>query len=293
MLPIGDMQTVDDALNQVVCGDAADFVRKLPAESADIVVTSPPYWQQRDYGVEGQYGLEESMPEYIDRMFHFFEDVKRVLKPKGTLWVNVGDCYNENSGGYFAHKNNDAPHIGKHRLKTKKYDKLYPRRSLLMIPYRLAIKMIDDGGWTCRNMIVWRKKIVQPTTAQNRFTIDYEPMFLFAKTNRYFYKKERVKWIVEEVDDMFSEPSKRERRAVWDLDSDHHGGTGHKAPYPIDLAEIPILGGTDEGGVVLDPFVGSGSTICAAKKLGRNFLSCDLSPEFCEMAENRLRLVTV
>lgn len=284
------MLSIDDALDRVVLGDAASFVKLLPDRSVDVVCTSPPYWQQRDYMCEGQYGLEDDFQSYLNVLFSLFEDIKRVLKPDGTMWVNLGDCYNENSGGYFADDKNDAPHIGRHRLKTAKYQKKYPRRSLLLLPYRFGIKMIDEGQWLCRNVVIWKKKIAQPTTAENRFTIDYEPMFLFARKSKYYFDKEAVKWIETDDGDIYTEPERRERRAVWDLDSDYRGGTGHRAPYPLDLARIPILSSTKPGGVVLDPFLGSGTTAVAAKELGRRFLGCDLSEEYCRSAEKRIAM---
>lgn len=288
MVLLENIHSIEDALDRVVLGDAISFVKKLPTGSVDTVVTSPPYWQQRDYGCDGQMGLEGDFRSYLESLFALFEETKRALKPDGTMWVNLGDCYNENTGGYFNNEKNDAPHIGRHRLKTQKYQKDYPRRSLLLLPYRFGIKMIDEGGWVCRNIVIWRKKIVQPTTAENRFTIDFEPMFLFAKKSKYYFNKDTVKWI-EDEDNMFAEGDRKERRAVWELDSDHHGGTGHKAPYPLDLARIPILSSCPAGGIVLDPFLGSGTTAVAAKELGRHFLGCDLSQEWCEKAEKRIR----
>jgi len=277
------------SIDQVVNGDALEFVKRLPDSCVDLICTSPPFWKQRDYDADGQYGLEEYMHDYLDRMSDFFIEVKRVLKKRGTLWLNVGDCYNENSGGYFNNKNNDAPNIGKNRLKTSKYNKEYPRRSLLMIPYRLSIKMIDEGGWHCRNLIIWKKKIVQPTTAKNRFTIDFEPVFLFTQSPKYYFDMDKVKWIIEDNgDDIFSQAERSERRAVWDLSSDHSGKTGHIAPYPEDLAAIPILGGCPENGIVLDPFVGSGATIAAARSLGCRFLACNINEEYCKNAEKRV-----
>lgn len=291
MLRVEDIRCIDDALDRVVLGDAFSFVRKLPDASVDTICTSPPFWQQRDYDCDGQYGLEGSFHEFIDVIFRLFEEMKRVLKPDGTAWVNIGDCYNENTGGYFSHSNNDAPHIGKHRLKTQKYQKQYPRRSLLLIPYRFGIRMIDDGQWLCRNVIIWRKKIVQPTTAQNRFTIDFEPIFLFAKKPKYHFNIKDVKWIEDENDLLIDENDRRERRTVWDLDSDHQGGTGHKAPYPLGLVRIPILASCPKGGVVLDPFLGSGTTAIVAAQMGCRFLGCDLNENCCKQAESRLSLL--
>jgi len=289
MIRLDEVTDINSALDKVVLGNSYDFIRKLPDSSIDTVVTSPPYWQQRDYGCDGQYGLEVTFQEYIEKLFVLFEEIKRVLKADGTAWINLGDCFNENSGGYFSHQNNDAPHVGKHRLKSEKYQKDFPRRSLLLLPYRFAIKMTDDGNWVCRNVVIWKKKIAQPTSAENRFTIDYEPVFLFAKRSKYYFNKSSVKWIENTNGDLFAESvSRKERRSVWDLDSDHRGGTGHKAPYPIDLALIPILASCPPDGIVFDPFLGSGTTAVAAKSLGRHFLGCDLSEEYCRMADTRL-----
>ncbi len=287
MLSLSKLSDYTSMVDRVVCGDAISFMRRVPTGSVDTIITSPPYWQQRDYDCDGQYGLEPTIDAYIDNMFAIFQEARRVLKKQGSLWVNIGDCYNENTGGYFEDEKNDAPHVGKHRLKTEKYQSHLPRRSLLMLPYRLSIKMIDEGGWCCRNMLIWKKKIVQPTSAQNRFTIDFEPLFLFTNGPKYYFHKETVKWI-EDGDDVFGSFQRRERRSVWELDSDHRGKTGHKAPYPIDLAKLPIMAACPEGGIVLDMFLGSGTTAIAAKQLGRHFLGCEINPEFCKKAEKRL-----
>ncbi len=286
MISVKNINRLEDALDKVVHGDGLEFVKKLPDNCVDMICTSPPYWQLRDYGVAGQYGLEDDFKEYINNLYSFFEEAKRVLKKEGSAWVNLGDCYNENSGGYFDNKNNDAPQIGKHTIKSSKYQPQFPRRSLLMIPYRFAIKMIDDGDWLCRNMIIWKKNKVRPTTAQNRFTIDFEPLFLFTKSQRYYFNIEASRWIVDEGD-LFSEPTRSERRSVWDIGLDG-GGRGHKAPYPRELASVPILAACPPGGVVLDPFLGSGTTAVVAQELGCHFLGCDLNKEYCEKAEKRL-----
>lgn len=285
---VSEIYGLQDALNAIVCGDALEFIKKLPDKCIDTVVTSPPFWQQRDYACDGQIGLENTPSTYIDSLLSIFDEIRRVLKKNGSMWINIGDSYNENTGGYFAHKNNNAPHIGKHRLKTSKYQKDLPRRSLLLIPYHFAWKMVYEKNWCCRDLIIWRKKIVQPTTAQNRFTTDFEPIFLFTQGPKYYFDKESVKWI-EETDDLFG-LQRKERRSVWDLSSDHTGKTGHKAPYPLDLVRIPLQATCPEEGIVLDPFSGSGTTALAAKEMGRNFLACDLNPDFCKIAEKRLRL---
>lgn len=281
MLSVSEVQSYTEMMGRIVCGDALEFLRKIPSGSVDTVVTSPPYWQQRDYGCDGQYGLEQTTEAYVNNMFSLFSEARRVLKKTGSLWVNIGDSYNENTGGYFEDERNDAPHVGKHRLKTEKYQPNLPRRSLLLIPYQVAIKMVYEGDWCCRNMLIWKKKIVQPTSAQNRFTIDFEPLFLFTKGPKYYFDKEVVKWIESGTEDIFADkPKRRERRSVWELDSDHQGKTGHKAPYPLELARLPIMAACPPGGLVIDPFSGSGTTAVAAKLLGRHYMGCDINPEF-------------
>ena len=293
MLYIDDSDSYEKYLNNIVCADASEFAKKLPDRSIQSIITSPPYWQQRDYDVDGQYGMEDTVNQFVDNLYNFFMTCKPKLKTDGTLWVNLGDCYNENTGGYFNDEKNDAPGIGKNRIKTQKYQKNYSRRSLLLIPYRFAIKMIDEGGWLVRNIIIWRKSVVQPTTAKNRFTIDYEPFFLFTQNSRYFFEKDRVKWHFKEVDHLFdTEQIKRERRSVWDMSSEHNNQYKHICPYPVDLPQIPILGGTNKDDVVFDPFCGSGTTLVAAKKLNRQYIGCDLNKNYCDIAEKRLSAIS-
>lgn len=285
MIHFSEIDNKESVINKIIHGDCFDCIKKLPDNIFDCIVTSPPYWQQRDYGVEGQLGLEETFQEYINTLSLFFNSCRRLLKKDGCMWINMGDSYNENSGGFFDNINNDNKSIGKHRIKTEKYQKNHPRRSLLMIPYRFSIKMIDDYGWLCRNMIIWKKKSTQPTTAENRFTIDFEPIFLFTQKPKYYFNKDKVKWISKD-DDCFL--SKKERRSVWEIDIDKKRKSGHCAVYPCELAEIPILASCRENGVVFDPFVGSGSTVIAAKKLGFSYVGCDIDKKNCIITEEAI-----
>lgn len=274
--------------NQIICGDCFECVSSMPDNCIDCIVTSPPYWQQRDYGSDGQIGLEKDVIEYINRISLFFDSCKRILKKEGSMWINIGDSYNENSGGFFDNENNDNPSIGKHRLKSNKYQKNYPRRSLLMIPYRFAIQMTDKYNWLCRNMTIWHKKTTQPTTAENRFTIDFEPFFLFTQKQKYYFNYQKAKWI-ENRNDCFD--FRKERRSVWTVDVDKKRKTGHCAVYPVELAEIPIIASCPPGGVVFDPFVGSGSTVIAAKKNGFSYIGCDINEKNCITTEESLSLI--
>lgn len=286
---LDEISSIDDALNQVVYGNCRDFVRMLPDNSVDTVVTSPPYWQLRDYGFNEQFGREETPEDFVKNLCLFFNDIKRVLKPTGSMWINLGDTFNENSGGGVDNAGNRW-NMSKHLLRVKKYQEDRPRRSLLMVPYRFAISMIDNYGWCCRNMIIWRKKRAQPTSAKNRLTIDYEPIFFFAHNYKdYYYNYEEAKWIIEDEGDCFDDPVKKERRCVWDLSSKNaKGSKGHPAFYPVELSYIPIAASCPKGGVVLDPFLGSGTTAVAARKWGCNFLGCDFSKDYCIQSSKRL-----
>ncbi len=293
MIDISDIGNINSIVNNIVYGDALSLVKKIPDNFVDMVCTSPPYWQQRDYGCDGQYGLESNLADYINNMYNLFFEIKRILKPEGTIWINMGDSFNENSGGYYEDPSGESICIGKNKIKTNKYQKEFPRRSLLLIPYRFAIKMIDDGDLLCRNVIIWRKNIAQPTTAENRFTIDYEPFFLFSKKQKYYFNKEKVKWIKNKSSDIFEKDELRERRSVWDLNSENTNKIKHRAPYPTDLVRIPILASCPPGGIVFDPFLGSGTTALEAKKLGFNFIGCDLNKEYCLSAEKRISEVVL
>lgn len=269
-------------LDQVIYGDCREVIAKMPERSVDAIVSSPPFWQQRDYNHPLQLGLEPTFLEYIQNLADLFDLTRRILKPTGTLWINIGDSFNENTGGFFDDPSNTSS-VGKNRIKTNKRQSEYPRRSLLMLPYRFAIKMIDEKKWTCRNEIIWEKIACQPTSAQNRLTISHEPFFLFAMNMSYYFDKESVKWIEE--NGCF--PTKKERRSVWKIASDNSGQTGHPAPYPPELTGIPILASCPIDGIVFDPFMGSGSTAVMAKRLNRHFIGCDINPEFCSIAEKR------
>jgi len=282
MLYAHEVTKWQEAVDRIICGDCREIVRLLPDKSVDVCVTSPPYWQQRDYDCDGQIGLEKELLDYLSIMVDFFDEVKRVLKDDGTLWVNIGDCFNENTGGYFNNEKNDSPSIGKNRIKTEKYQKSLPRRSLLMIPYRFSIKMIDEKKWTCRNHIIWRKTIAQPTTAKNRFTIEHEPLFMFSKSRNYYFNKEAVRYV---GGDVFNKG--KERRSVWDLITET--SPKHPAPYPIELASLPIEACSRINGIILDPFMGSGTTALAAKRLGFRFFGGDKNETTCSLAEERLK----
>lgn len=358
--------------NRIETGDCTALLRQMPPGCIDMAVTSPPYFNLRDYGVTGQIGSEETAERYIDRLLEVFDEVHRVLKDGGSCWVNIDDVYCSNS--------------------------------LMCIPDKFKIGMVERGR-ICRNEIIWHKPNAMPSSAKTRFNNDYEKMFFFTKNKKYDFttqyeplksappkkniqssgngkyqgakqeasvrqgmtkqrgakllqlrknlpsqaefvdfmrskttidqivdstdlKKSKVehwfrrdlsgfaypsvedwnkiKWIVDDWSESFNEIDRkltditietddilknahkgRIKRAVWAINTKPFKGY-HYAAFPEELVKTPILACTQEGGVVLDPFMGSGTTAVVAKKLKRNYIGMDLNPEYVEIAKRRL-----
>jgi len=178
-------------INRILRGDAAQTLKQFPDESIDGVVTSPPYWALRDYGVKGQVGLEASFEEYVETLCGIFDEVKRVLKREGTCWVNLGDTYSlqGNTKGRWSEYLQSRRPSGAHTSAKARPHTILPRKCLLQIPARFAIEMINRG-WTLRNEIVWWKPNAMPSSARDRFTVDFEKVFFFVKSRRYYFDQQ-------------------------------------------------------------------------------------------------------
>jgi site-specific DNA-methyltransferase (adenine-specific) len=314
------------------------MLKKLPDSSIDCCVTSPPYWALRDYGMQGQLGLEQTFQEYIARLCDVFDEIKRVLKPEGTCWVNLGDTYSTVSG-----RQGKPDLYGKQPKFSKGADAAmpekirtdYPDKCLLQIPSRFAIEM-TDRGWILRNEIIWHKPNCMPQSVKDRFTSDFEKIFFFVKKQKYWFETQfepfqddAIKKIFERnakfsgqkarrngrqqhrgkawTSDMggggtsfvghsgyykadgtlLVNPRGRNRRCVWRVPTKPFK-KAHFAVYPEALIETPIKAGCPVGGIVLDPFFGSGTTGVVAQRLGRDYLGIELNPEYIEIAERRL-----
>lgn len=293
-----------EVMNRIIQGDALEVLKKLPDESINMVMTSPPYWALRDYGIDGQLGLEPTFQEYIEKLCNMFDEVKRVLKKDGTCWVNIGDTYGTQSGamrdGKFGEKNTNNQQMiqppGKHK-------------SLSMIPARFAIEMIERG-WILRNTVIWHKPNCMPESVKDRFTNDYEYLFFFVKNKKYWFEAQYDNSVRDWANTggsilndtawhkgahgkdrkrykPVSDTTKRNKRSVWTIPTKPFTDA-HFAVYPEALCVTPIKAGCPEGGVVLDPFFGSGTTGVVARKLGRNYIGIDLNPEYIKIAERRL-----
>lgn len=295
-------------------GDALAVLRTLPAESVDCVVTSPPYFGLRDYGVDGQQGAEETMSEYVAGMVAVFGEVRRVLAADGTCWLNLGDSYSgrgnagDSVGPGSGHgKPNVIP-------KRKNTQSTAPYKSLLGVPWRVALGLID-GGWTLRQEVIWSKRSCMPEAVDDRPTRSHEQVFLLTKGPRYWYDADAIR---EESDPdqvehnekyakvyaaqadraattgqpgnvnsagVHSRPGKpgRNARSVWHLSTTPFP-EAHFATMPLTLAERCILAGCKDGGVVLDPYSGSGTTGLAATKHGRRYVGIDLNAEYLQLS---------
>lgn len=258
---------------RLVLGDALESIAAMADGSVDCIVTSPPYYGLRDYGVDGQYGLEQTPAEYIQKLAAVFKEAQRVLSARGTLWLNIGDTYNAYNGnrGEGGKLNSGDRHSM--LAKTPKghglTDKTLPNKSLLGIPWRLAIALQDDG-WILRNSIIWHKPNGKPGGGKDRFATRHENVFMFSKSQKY----------------TFSE-SLRLDGDVWSIPVSNKS-RGHIAVMPGGLAERCILAGTGLGATVLDPFSGSGTTGVAALAHGRRYVGIELSPEYMKLQRERL-----
>jgi len=261
-------------------GDALHALQRLPAQSIQCIVTSPPYWGLRDYGIEGQIGLEETLPQFINRLVAVFAEAKRVLRDDGVLWLNIGDGYTSGNRGYRApDKKNPARAMS---VRPDTPDGLKPK-DLLGIPWRLAFALQDDG-WYLRSDIVWHKPNAMPESVKDRPSRCHEYLFMFSKAERYFYDYAAAK-------EPAANGSLRNRRSVWSINTQatEHA---HYAVFPPQLVEPCILSSTRPNDFVLDPFFGSGTVGLVCQKLDRRYLGIELNPEYVELAIERLGPLT-
>lgn len=277
------------ALDRIICGDAADELLRLPSDIVDCIVTSPPYYKQRDYGTSRQIGQESTPGKYVQRLVDVFAGCRRVLKPSGSLWVVVGDKYEEGSQ--------------------------------LGLPWQLALALKEDG-WILRSDCVWHKPNAMPSPVKNRPTTDHEYVFFLTRSAHYFYDADAIR----EPHVTFSaqsrmrggrkhfgkrngtpekgknggqsnlhdgrwnqafHPAGRNKRTVWSIPLGKCR-EAHFAVFPPKLVETCVLATSLPGGLVLDPFLGSGTTALVARQLGRRYLGIECSPAYCAMAEKRL-----
>jgi DNA modification methylase len=262
----------------LMCGDARELLGRLPAESVQTVVTSPPYWSLRDYDAAGQIGRDDSLSEYVESIVGAFEELKRVLRGDGTVWLNVGDAFTSGNRRYRAPDRKNRARAMSVRPPTP--DGLKPK-DLIGVPWRLAFGL-QDAGWWVRSEVIWNKPNAHPESVRDRPTKAHETLFLLSKSQNYDYDVGAVQG-----------PNGRRLRSVWDIPTEplqslNGHAADHPAPMPLSLARRCLMLTSSENGVVLDPYAGSGTTLLAARALGRRWVGIELNPAFVDLIEHRM-----
>lgn len=304
------------ACPSIMCGDAIERLSAMAANSVQCCVTSPPYFNLRDYGTPGQIGREASPGEYVEDLVNVFREVRRVLRPDGTLWLNIGDSYTSGN-----RKKRD--HDRKLPARTVGWRPQTPLgmkpKDLIGIPWMVVFALRADG-WYLRQDIIWHKPNAMPESVRDRCTRSHEYIFLLSKSERYYFDADAIR------EPFVTPPRTGERRSYstgcassFDMERGHIGQHGnfaglplnpngknkrdvwtvstggfkgaHFAVFPEKLAEPCVLAGCPKGGLVLDPFMGSGTTGVVAKRLGRRFIGIDINPDYCNMAADRIAAV--
>ena len=304
----------NNSVATVMVGDCLASLSTIPDHSINCCITSPPYYGLRDYGVDGQIGLEESPDAYVARLVEVFREVRRVLTDDGTLWLNIGDSYARNPAKG-QHKPGDSGKqayvydLGNGRASCTFIGDGLKEKDLIGVPWMLAFALRADG-WYLRQDIIWNKPNPMPESVTDRCTKAHEYIFLLSKSAKYFYdhaamKEDAVRGYAGSTfntgktaehqlnrssDKERVEDGKRNRRSVWTITPKPYKGA-HFAVYPPELIEPCILAGCPEGGIVLDPFGGSGTTGGVALKRGRNAVLCELNGEYATLMPARIEAI--
>lgn len=274
----GEVATSDRTVS-IIVGDCRDAMRQIPAGSVQCCVTSPPYFGLRDYGHAGQIGLEATPDDFVAAMVEVFREVRRVLADDGTVWLNLGDSYNNRTrirstshkpivaGDRKSWRQSAAD--GEIRMTVRTGG--LKEKDLFGVPWLAAFALRDDG-WYLRQEIVWSKAIAKLDVAGDRPSTKHEQIFLLSKSKTYH----------------FAAPALPDYAAssVWEVQAT--GYNGHGAAFPPGLIEPCILAGCPAGGTVLDPFGGAGTTGLVADRLGRSAILCELNPDYAEIARARI-----
>jgi len=327
---------MDDVINKILQGNALNILKTLPDKSINCCVTSPPYWNLRDYGVDGQLGLELTPEEYVSKMVEVFREVKRVLRDDGILWLNLGDSYTSGKP-----RDCDKGGLRYNNSQSKQAPPGYKPKDLVGIPWMIAFALRADG-WYLRSDIIWHKPNPMPESVTDRPTKAHEYLFLLSKSRKYYYDYEAIKEPAKEWSGQAAtfardgavgrhiipgqsyaqhrpnrsgnkerklgtargrpnshlggsvswEGNTRNKRSVWTVPT-RPFPEAHFATFPPKLIEPCILAGCPEGGIVLDPFMGAGTTALVATELSRNYIGIELNPKYIKIAEKRLSAVQI
>lgn len=305
-------------INKIYLGDCLDVLQTFPNESINCCITSPPYYGLRDYGVEGQIGNEDTPEEYVQNLVNVFEEVRRVLKDDGTLWLNLGDSWAGSNQGAGT-KNLTAKQASNHGTNymssdshKSKISKLngYKPKDLIGIPWMAAFAL-REAGWYLRQDIIWAKGNPMPESVKDRCTKSHEYIFLLTKSRKYYFDNESIKEAAvtrpkardknkegyqadypkgdrfSSGERVYGADGKRNKRDVWNVNI-KPCKEAHFATFPDTLIEPCVLAGCSEGGIILDPFMGAGTTGMVAKRNNRNYVGIELNSNYIQIAESRI-----
>ena len=264
----------------VIQGNTREAIRRLPSDTFQCVITSPPYWGVRDYGIDEQIGAESNLRKYIDSLIEIFSEVRRILRPDGTFWLNIANTYT--SGGR-KWRQEDS----KNRARGMSYRPPTPeglkKKDLIGVAWMVAMACQREG-WYLRNDIIWYKPNCQPESVKDRLTVSHEYLFLFTKSEKYSFYQDAIK-----------EPTAignglKNKRTVWSINTDPCP-EAHFAVFPGALIRPCMLAGSKEGDLILDPFYGTGTVGIIAKELGRRCVGIEINPDYVEIARRRTSAV--
>jgi DNA modification methylase len=307
-----------DVMNLIEFGDCRETMRKWKEQGikAQTCVTSPPYFGLRDYGHDGQIGLEDTPEKYIAAMVEVFRCVWDVLEDDGTLWLNIGDSYAHNVKEHNTKSEKQSSNRGTSEFLTPERNFKgtdIKTKDLIGIPWMLAFALRADG-WYLRQDIIWHKPNPMPESVQDRCTKAHEYIFLMSKSSKYYFDHEAIKeegvipagtlaakgsaerqgqkGVNARPPEYKEYDGQRNKRSVWTVNTKPYAGA-HFAVFPTELIEPCIMAGAPVGGIVLDPFMGSGTTAQVALDLGRQYLGCELNPEYQPLQQKRLRQMSL
>ena len=297
---------------EILQGNCLDRLKDLEDQSVNTCITSPPYWGLRDYGEGEQLGLEDTPEEYVENLVNVFREVKRVLRDDGTVWLNLGDSYGQQKGKGFNANSKEGYVVSRRKELQERQGDIkvktnLPPKNLIGIPWRVAFALQADG-WYLRQDIIWHKPNPMPESVTDRCTKAHEYIFLLIKNAKYYYDNEAIKTPVKNdwgtrdrtngkyhnegsglaphsgLEKSYETANKR---SVWTVTTKPYSGA-HFATYPPDLIEPCVLAGCPEGGTVLDPFAGSGTTGMVAKQHNRNAVLIELNTDYIKILKQRI-----
>jgi len=301
------MIDIKQVLDTIIQGNTFEVLKEFPPQSVDCIMFSPPYWSLRYYEIEdvgidgwkGQFGLEPHPQLYIDHMVYLCKLLKPILKNDGSMWINIGDCYYTKSGSNYAgsteqftqHAQKVGLPIGNQLRELYKSNWLQSKQ-LLCVPERIITRLQDEQGWILRNKVIWHKPNAIPDSVKDRLKMTWEYLYHLVKQDKYYYDLDSIResYATSSLQGSKYKSLGKNPGDMWIIptSSSFYRGIKHSATYPEQLCVRPILATCPVNGLVLDPFIGSGTTGVVAKRLGRHFIGIELNKEYIEIVMKRI-----